>query len=467
MKGINKNELLFSNKDLWLLIWPLIVEQFLQISLGLADIIMVSHLGEANISGVSLIDQLNILLVQVFAALGTGGAVVCSQYIGRRQHDMAEKTARQLLYAITVSSLVLLVLGLALRKSLLPVIFGRIESDVMDSAQRYFFISLFALPGIALYNGAASLFRAQGNSEISMMTALLVNVLNIGGNAICIYGLKMGVEGVAFPTLISRTAAAVVLLYFLYNAKDYNGRKALSIKGIGNFDIDTHLVWRILKIGIPNGMENSTFQIGKILVLRLITKCGTIAIAANAAANTMASFEVLPGAAIGLAMLTVTGQCLGASKQDQAVYYTKKLMLLTYASMCALNIPLLLSAGGILSLLKLQEETRILALYMTLTHGLFGMLIWPLSFSLPNSLRAAGDSTFTMIVSIISMWTIRVGMSFLFWRTGILGMVDHFNLPQSYTALCVWFAMILDWVVRSAFFTARFASGKWKNLHVI
>jgi len=462
-----ESQMIFSNRSLWLLIWPLVVEQLLQITLGMADIAMVSSIGEAAVSGVSLVDQINILLTQIFAALATGGAVVCSQYIGAKRQNMADESARQLLYTVTIFSLALLLCGLVFYKPILSLVFGQIEGDVMQNCRLYFLITLFALPGIALYSAAAALFRAQGNSRVSMGIALLVNVLNIGGNAIMIYALKCGVEGVAIPTLVSRTAAAVVLLVKLYRAKPCDGMSRLTIRGISRFHIDRSIVVKILKIGIPNGIENSAFQIGKILVLSLIATFGTGAIAANAAANTLAAVEVLPGASAGLALLTVVGQCIGAGKKEQAVYYTKKIMLFTYAGFWALNIPFLLFSRQILELYSMSPETTTIAWYMTLVHGVFGLLIWPLSFTLPNSLRAAGDAAFTMIVSFVSMWTIRVGMSYVFKYTGIFGLVDFMKWPLSFCSIGVWLAMILDWVLRSFFFVIRFANGSWKNKKVV
>lgn len=463
-----KENLIFSNRDLWSLVWPLLVEQLLQITLGMADIIMVSTLGEASVSGVSLVDQINILIVQIFAALATGGAVVCSQYIGRKKPDMASKTAMQLLYVTTAIAVFLLVTGTLFHKGILQTVFGNVEPDVMSVSRRYFLITLLALPGIAVYNAAAAIFRAQGNSGISMKIAVLVNIINIGGNAILIYGFHWGVEGVAVPTLVSRFAAAIVLFTFLYRARNNNAEKnAICIKGIFRFHADFHLMGRILKIGVPSGLENSTFQIGKILVLALISSYGTSAIAANAAANTLASLEVLPGNAIGIAMLTVVGQCMGARYYDQASYYTKKMMLYAYAGFVILNVPFLLLSHRIISFYGMSEETTRLGWYMTLIHGICGIFIWSPSFSLPNALRAAGDTAFTMIVSIISMWSVRVGMSFVFKATGIFGLVAFLGLPESFGAVGVWISMILDWIVRSSFFVTRFARGKWKTKKVI
>lgn len=441
-------------------------------SLGLVDIFMVSSLGEAAVSGVSLVDQINVLLTALFGALATGGAVVCSQYIGRKDCRNSQETAKQLLLVVTIVSLLIMVLGLFIYKPVLRLLFGNIEQDVMYASQRYFLISLYAIPGIALYNAAAALFRANGNSRISMYIAILVNVLNIGGNAIMIYGMHCYVEGVAWPTCISRTVAAIVLILLLYYEKGGRGAdeetsRYISIKGLSKTRPSRELISKILKIGIPNMLENSSFQFGKVIVLNVVTLFGTGAIAANAAGNSLAGVEVIPGSALGICMLTVVGQCLGAGQKDQAVYYTKKLMLWAYVGFAALNIPFLLSSRWIISFLGLSEDTINAAWAIVMIHGVLGIIFWCASFCLPNALRAAGDAKYTMIVSMASMWIIRVGLSFVFQKTRLCGVMDRFNLPESYGAMCVWFAMISDWLVRITFFLARIASGKWLNKKVI
>jgi Na+-driven multidrug efflux pump len=256
-------------------------------------------------------------------------------------------------------------------------------------------------------------------------------------------------------------------MFLLYRSKEFNGTPAVSIKGFSKVHFDWPLIKKILSIGIPNGLENGTFQIGKILVLSLMATFGTSAIAANAAANTLTAFEVLPGSAIGLAMLTVVGQCIGAGSTDQAVYYTKKLMKITYVAMIVLNVLVLFVIGPILSCYHMSAETTKLARYMAITHGVCAMVIWPLSFSLPNALRAAGDAAFTMIVSMISMWTVRVGMSYILSWTHIFGIAPALGWPFEFESLGIWYAMILDWVCRSVFFIHRFASGRWHRKKLI
>lgn len=489
---------LFSKKDIWALVWPLMIEQLLAITLGIADIIMVATLGESAVSGVSLVDSIFIFINQLFAALATGGAVVCSQYIGKGSPEFASKTAKQLLISVFFSAVAVAIIGFVSMNALLGALFGNVEAAVMENARTYFFWMLVGLPSIAVYNACAALFRAQRNSRISMFTGFVINVLNIGGNAIMLYGLHCGVEGVAIPTFIARTTAAVILLVLLYEPRhkqravfsaprdENTARRAeksvreeerpaqhderpvsrtdnpegradqiISIKGILRTKPDFYLIKKILQIGVPNGLENSMFQLGKILVITLVATFGTGAIAANAASNTVSSFQVLPASSIGLALLTVVGQCMGAKRPDEAVYYTKRMMAAAYISMAALNVPLLLSARWLIGFYGMSPETTELGWRMLMCHGITGIIFWPASFTLPNALRAANDARYTMIVSLITMWTVRVGLSYVYANTFGMG------------AFGVWVAMSTDWVFRGLFFVIRFKSGKWKNRQLV
>ena len=456
---------MFSNRDLLLLIWPLIAEQFLSLTVGMADIVMVGRLGEAAVSGVSLVDNIQILLNNLFSALSTGGAVVCAQYIGKNRPDLSSRAAKQLVYTVSVFSVTLAAAGLLFRNGLLPFVFGKIEADVMQEAQTYFLVMMFALPSIGMYNVCSALFRAQGNSRISMYIAALINVMNIGGNYLGIFVLNLGVLGAAVSTLCSRTVAAAVLFILLYRNKPVQGAEichaggsvpdgfrntqAVSLRGILRIELDGRIIRHILGIGIPNGIENSMFQIGKIVVLSLIATFGTSAIAANAAANTIAGFEVLPGSAIGLAMLTVIGRCAGAGQLKEAERFTWKLMKITSICMLVLNAGILIFARPIISVYGLMPGTEELAWNMLFCHGFFSIFFWPPSFTLPNSLRALNDAKFTMVVSMLSMWFIRIGLSYVLAWTTDAG------------AMCSWIAMTVDWVFRGAAFFVRFKREKW------
>ncbi|MBC8536707.1 MATE family efflux transporter [Feifania hominis] len=443
---------LFSRGDLRRLIVPLIIEQFLLMAVGMADTVMVTTAGEAAVSGVSLVDGINILIIQIFSALSTGGAVVVAQYMGREEQHNVKIASRQLLYIMTGLSLLLTAVAMVLREGILSLIFGRVEPDVMSSALVYFLLTAAAYPFIGIYNAGAALFRAMGNSRVSMFCTLIINIINIAVNAIFIYGFGMGAAGAGIGTLVSRIAAAVIIMVFLNRTGH----------GIGLADL-LHIRFRwgmirsILFVGIPNGLENGMFQVGKLLVLGLITSFGTSAVAANAIGNSIAGVVNVPGMAIGLSVITVVGRCMGAGETDQAALYTKKLVGLSYLCMSAMGVLLFFTAGFWVSLFHLSAEAARMAAQVLRISAVGIIVIWPLAFTLPNSLRAAGDAFYTMVVSQVTMFVCRVALSYVFacsWglNMGLAG---------------VWLAMVTDWVVRAAFFLLRYRRGKWKRIKVI
>lgn len=439
-------ERLFSGKDLRKLIVPLIFEQALATTVGMADTMMVSSVGEAAISGVSLVDMINMLIFSVLAALATGGAVVTSQYLGAREPEQARKSARQLLYTVLVSGVGIAALVLVARRPLLRLLFGRIEPDVMKNALIYLVITALSFPFLAAYNACAALFRSLGNSQITLKVSIIINIINIAGNALCIFGLKMGAEGVAIPSLISRAVGAV-LLYRLLKKPD---QEIYFEKG--PFHWDGRAIRKILYIGIPSGIENGLFQLGRVLVVSIISGFGTVQIAANGVANNLDSLGILVGSAMNLAIITVIGQCVGARDEGQIRYYLKKLLLITYLAEGALISTILLSLDWILRLYGLGPETTALAKKLVMIHNGSAMLLWPVAFVLPNMLRACNDVRYTMLVSICSMFCFRVMFGYILGARMGMGAVG------------VWIAMDLDWICRTAFFVGRYISGRWKKL---
>ena len=441
---------LFSRSDLKKLIIPLMIEQTLAISIGLFDTLMVSSCGEAAVSGVSLVDSISVLLIQILSALATGGAVVCSQYIGKKMPERAKLSAGQLMLIMLVSAGTVMIVVLFLHKFLLRWIFGQIEADVMASAEIYFIISAISYPFLGVYNAGAALFRAIGNSKISMYTSLVMNVVNISGNALLIFGFGMGVAGAATATLVARVISALVMVALLLK-KD----NPLCIATPGCMRPQRDVIGKILKIGIPSGVENGMFQIGKLLVSSLTATFGTAAIAANAVANSVAGFANIPGIAVGLAMVTVIGRCIGAGEKEQAKYYSKRLMGLSYGGMMIADIILLLAVRPIVSCFALSAEANEIAIQLLTCFAVCASLIWPMSFTLPNALRAAGDAKYTMEVSVFSMWVFRVASSYFFADTMGLGVLG------------VWIGMYVDWVFRSILFMIRYISGKWLEKRVV
>lgn len=390
--------MLFSKKDLQKLIIPLIIEQLLAVTVGLADSLMVSRAGEAAISAVSLVDSINILLINVFAALATGGAVVAGQYLGSKNIEKANKATEQLMLFNTIVGIVVMVLMYLGTNFILTTVFGKIDADVMDFSRRYMLIVMAAIPFIAIYNSGAAVLRTMGNSSLSLKISTIMNVINIAGNAILVYGLKLSVEGVAIPTLVSRAVAAIIVFVILRNQK-----LVLHIPKKINFSLDFKMIKKLLLIGVPSGIENSMFQLGKILLLSLVSAFGTVEITANAVGNTIAAFEILPGTAMGLAMVTVISRCVGAGDYEQVRYYTRKLMKFAYMWMIVLNVIIMVLLPAITKIYKLSDATAAATIRILVLHGVCCCLIWPLSFTLPNVLRAANDVKYTMIVGVCSM----------------------------------------------------------------
>lgn len=446
MKNDIKENYIFSKKTLIYLIIPLIVEQLLAVAVGMADTIMVASVGESGVSAVSLVDSINILLINIFGALATGGAVVAGQYIGRNQSKEASKSGEQLIVFVTLISLVIMAVMYAGRGFILNVVFGSIEPMVAEYANSYMMIVFASIPFIAIYNSGAALFRAMGNSKVTLKISLIMNTINVVGNAILIYGFRMGVEGVAIPTLISRAVAAIIIVLLLRDES-----LIIHISKPFKYKFDKKMVKNILQIGVPNGIENSMFQLGKIMLLSVVSGFGTAAITANAVANTVTAFQFLPGAAIGLGLVTVVSQCVGAGDYKQARYYTKVLHKYAYLALVIVNGIIILTVSFILKVYNLSPETAALAKKIIIFYGIHASLVWPLGFTLPNTLRAAKDVRYAMIISVGSMWITRIGLGILFARYLGFGMFG------------VWMAMICDWYVRAAFFVHRYKGNKWET----
>ena len=438
----------FTKEDLRRLIIPLVIEQLLAITVGLFDSVMVSQVGEAAISAVSLVDTVNVLLVNAFSALATGGAVIAGQYLGRREPDKAGHSGAQLLLFMGEASILIMILFYLAKGFVLGVVFGQVEPDVAAYANTYYIIVEASIPFLAIYSAGAALFRVMGNSRVSMQVSLGMNLINIAGNALLIFGLHMGVEGVAIPTLVSRAAAAAAMVVLLR-------RPNLPLR-VERFSIhhDKYVVKNILRFGVPNGLESSMLQLGKILLLSTVSVLGTASVAANAIGNTVCTFQCVPGNALGLAIVTVVSRCVGAGSYEKARYYTKKLLKSTYFFMALSIAATLVLLPLIMKLYNVSDEAARYARQIIWMHGIAAAVLWPASFTLPQALRAAGDTRFTMVVSTVSMWTLRVGLGVLlgrFWGFGVLG---------------IWMAMFADWALRMAFFLPRFLGHKWETMGV-
>ena len=436
---------LFSNRQLIALIIPLVIEQGLTILVGMCDGVMVSSVGEAAISGVSLVDMINAVILVLFAALATGGAVVTSQLLGAQQMERARRSAGQLVTLAASMGFLMMALCLLFARGLLRLFFGSIDQAVMEAGLIYLRITALSFPFIALYNAGAAIFRSVGNSKVSMKVSLLMNAINVGGNALCIFVLKMGVAGVAVPTLVSRAVAAVLILW-LAAKKD----QALYLRRQSLYPIDHKMMGSILRIGIPSACENSFFQFGRLLVVSMIALFGTTQTSANAVANTLDGMAIVVGQAMGLAIVTVIGQSVGARDKEQASYYLKKLMLWSWVLLFISNGLILLFLDPLIGMYRsLTPETVELTRTLVQIHCGCAIFMWAAGFVLPNALRAANDVQFTMWVGIGSMVTFRIIGSWI--------LCVHLG----WGAIGVWIAMILDWICRISFFLTRTLTGKW------
>lgn len=441
---------MFSRKDLWKLLIPLMIEQLLNALMGTADTMMVSNIGSAAISAVSLVDSINILIVNMFSALATGGAIVCSQYVGRCEPKKAEEAGRQLLLSVFGLSLLITFSCVAFRAPLLHLIFGAVEADVMKNALTYMLLTVLSYPFIATYNASAALFRAGGNSRLPMVVSMISNGLNIAGNALFIFVFHMGVAGAAFSTLLSRMLNAAVILYF-----QRNPRQPIAIRNYLSFRPHFKMIGTILAIGIPSGIENGMFQFGKLAIQSTVSSLGTTSIAANAMAAVIESFTSMAAIGIGLGMITVVGQCVGAGRMDEARKYIIKLSLYGEAAIFTSSMIMLLLTRPITLLGGMEPAAAGLCFQMSLAINLYKPAAWAFSFLPAYGMRAAGDVTFSMITSTITMWICRVSLTILMIRIFHLG------------AMSVWYGMFTDWTVRGVIFTWRYRSGRWATKKVI
>lgn len=414
---------------------------------------MVSYAGEAAVSGVSLVNMFNTVFIFLFSALAAGGAVVVSQYIGSRDEKNGNLSAGQLVMIAAVFSAAVTVFSLALNRQLLRVLFGEVDPDVMEACVTYLQISAYSYPAIAIYNAGAAVYRSMGKTGVTMNISLAANGINIVGNAVGVFILHAGVAGVAYPSLIARTFSAVVILILCFRKK--NCPVSVRLVGKNIFRWEGSMVKRILSIAVPNGIENGLFQLTKVALSSITALFGTVQIAANGVAQSFWSVAALMGTALGLAFVTVIGQCMGAGDTEAAEYYMKKLLRITFLASILWNALILAATPLVLKGYALSDEAADLVVVLVIIHNIFNALFYPLSGALANGLRASGDVRYTMYVSIFSTIGCRVVFSVLigiFLDLGVIGIA---------------FAMCLDWMIRAMFFWIRFRRGKWKEFRVI
>ena len=443
---------MFSNRMICSLLIPVVLEQLLNSIMGTADTMMVSNVGSAAISAVSLVDSINVLVIQAFSALAAGGAIVCAQYIGQRNKEKANESARQVLFIITAISVAVSLICLVFQKPLLRLIFGSVEPAVMSASETYFFYTALSFPFIAAYDSAASIFRAQENTKGPMIISMISNIMNIAGNAVMIWVFHMGVAGAALSTLISRIFCAVVVIIQLRKEKE---GQEIVVRDYFKIRPDWSMIRRILGLGIPSGVENSMFQLGKLAIQSTVSTLGTAAIAAQAMTNILENLNGIAAIGVGVGLMTIVGQCLGAGRKDEAVYYIKKLCVIA-------EVIIIISCLGVFALTKpitilggMEKESADMCFHMVMWITIVKPLVWIMAFIPGYGLRAAGDVKFSMIVSCCTMWACRFCLCVFLIRV------------MGFGPMGVWIGMFADWTVRSIIFTWRFHSRKWLQHKVI
>lgn len=438
--------MIFSRKDINGIFFPVVFETLLNYLIGLMDSVMVASAGNAAVSAVSLVDSISLLFINIFAALANGGAVVCGQLLGMRSRDRAEKAAEQMSVLMLISSVLMAGLLLVFQEQIIRFLFGSAERDVLENCRIYYRIVMKSVPFIALYNAGAAIFRTCGDSSTPLRVSMVMNAVNIGGNALLIYVFKMGVAGVAIPTLISRGLGMVIIMIPLFRIK-----APLCISGVIHYRPERQLISSILRIGVPNGVENGMFQFGKIILMSLVSTLSTAAITANAIGNTTGSLHCVVGVAANSAMMAVVSRCAGAKDFRQARWYTRYLIRKTYILQGAAGIVMILTIPFVLRLYGAMEDVARYAVPIMLIHGIAAMVLWPPAFMFNIAMRSAGDSKYAMWIASLSMWLCRVGGAYLLVRFTSLNVVG------------VWVAWIIDWIFRMCFFIPRYLGSKWEK----
>lgn len=416
---------MFSNKQLKDMILPLLMEQFLLMLVGLADTMVVSYAGEAAVSGVSLVNSFNTIFINLFTALASGGAVVVSQYIGRRDMKMASESSSQLLMVATVFAVVISIPVLIWKVPLLKGLFGKVEPDVMEACKTYLRISVYSFPALGIYNAGTALYRSIGKTSVTMKISIVSNLINVAGNLIGVFVFRAGVAGVAYPSLIARTFSAVVITLLCFREKE--------VRYVGRW----------------------IFQFVKVALSSVVALFGTYQIAANGISQSIWSVAALISVTMGPVFITVIGQCMGAGDIRQAEYYFRKLTKVIVCISVAWNTLIFLITPLLIKIFAVSRQTGQMILYLVLIHNIANAVVFPFADPLGKGLRAAGDAMFTMGISLFTTIGVRLILSILLGIVLDLGVIG------------IALAMCLDWTVRGVIFWIRFRQGKWKTYRVI
>ena len=441
---------LFTDSKLKSMIFPLLIEQLLQMVVGLADTMMVSYAGEAVVAGVGLDAMIYTIFIYLFTAVSAGGSVVVAQYIGSKDRENGNLAASQIFHLAGILSLLCMGLMLLFGSALLELMYPSTEELTMDACKTYMWIVSLSFPANAVYSAGAALYRTMGKTEVTMKVSLAANLVNVVGNAVGIFVLHAGAAGVAWPTTLSWYVAAFVMTALCFR-KD----QAVHIDLKQTLRLNPSMAKRILGVAIPNSVENTLFQAAKVVLGVLIATFGTSQIAANTTGQTFWSLAACMGVAMSTVFITVIGQCIGAGDEEAAAWYMRKLTRLSILLALLWNALVMALTPLLLPLYDLGDETKRLILIIVAIHNLFSATVQPFAMPLSSGLRAAGDVKFTMWSSIFCTVICRTLFSFALAKWLHMGVIG------------ITLAMVLDWCIKACLDVWRFKSGKWKNRQVI
>lgn len=455
-QSIEKGELIFSRKDIIKITIPTFFQQVFEFMIGMINTIMVSSAGEAAVSGVSLVNTLDNVLIVFFSALVTGGSVVVAQVLGTKNTKNISEVAKQLIYSAVIVATVLTVVVLTFKAPILNMLFGDAEADVIDNGMKYFSIVALSFPLLAINLATGACFRSSGNSTIPLVLSIIMNMVVIACNMIFVISLGMGATGTAIAIFIARLSVTVVYL-FLIHRKKY----PVHVERILHYRPNFKIIKNILHIGVPNGIETTLFQFGRLLTQTLVAMLGTTVIAANAVALNVSQFQYSVNTAFISCIIPIVGRCIGAKKVDQAKYYSRSLLLLEFAVMAVVSLGIYVFIDPLMTLYNITPSGIELSKQLIITHLIVALAIYPFGFLTPAIFRAAADVRFTMVMSLVSMWLLRVALAYVLAleTVSVFGMFTISGLGLGIWG--VWIGMFADWAFRAVVYMIRYLTGRW------
>ncbi len=429
---------------------PILIDQAFIIGFNVANTAMISSSGVAAVSAVSIIDSLNVFLLNVFIAVATGGTVVVAQYKGSRNDAMLSKAAGGSVASVSLLALGIGLLVVLLHNPVLSLLFGSASPDVLANAKIYLIGSGISYLGIGIEQAVCGVMRGIGKSRVALALSLIMNLLYVLMNILFITILDMGVLGMTLAINIARYAGALCAVIYLVRMD-----VTLHLRLRQLFHVSLSMLKKIMYIGLPFAAEQMFFNGGKMLTQVFIVGMGTYAIATNAIGGTMALLYQIPAQALSLTIVTVVGQCIGARNIDDARKFIKSFLWLASWSFVLMTAILLPLFHPLVSVFHPPAEIVDDLLWLMVINAIAQIPLWAISFILPSGLRAAGDSRFTSVTSMLTMWLFRVVLGYVLGVTLGMGIIG------------VWLAMNCEWGIRGAVFLWRFRGKKWYEHRLI